>query len=846
MRNPLPLFLLCLLAFVGTALAEDDGDDALAVEAQASEAVEDGAMMEEGMEADAGPGEEAQGVEAGDEAGADESADADEGDESADADEGDESADADEGDESADADEGDESADADEGDESADADEGDESADADEGDESADADEGEEPALSPDIEEVIVISEQLERSDRVVSRVLSKEEIFSIPGLRDDALGAIATYAAVATLQSNFEGPPTQGYYFRGGNLTDNHFEIDGLEVGYIYHLGGPFAFSVINGRLVEQLKFYASNPRINYPNVSGGVIEVGLKQPSLYEFNQEYDIGTLSTGAMVEGGFGNGRDGFWFAARRSYIDFFLNAANIGPQSDGEDGEDETVSLLRFPEFYDLQGRWYRELDNGFTDLTFIFTRDKFLVNFDGSPDDPQFEGDLGNRRSFFVAGWRLQQEPSNKNLHRLQINFLYPRNRFVIGRQGLDDPNPGASFEIEEISRALSIDYEHSWKPIDEFRFRYGLDVRMDNSGNEGYIFLFPSPDEGVPSGSISSNQASSIDENVTSYRQEAYLELSYQPSIDLSLDFGVRTLNLQREAEIPLGVTASIPGGVTADSHFDGISPRVQLTYSLSESTSLFYRWGDYLQLPQSNQLNALSGNPDGLGLIRSRSNLFGLNLVLVGHRLQHDVSLELWHRELHNLVIRRDNECVRCYSNSGSGLAYGTDVEWTFRGGRDHYFRVAYSWLVTERRNNPQGAVYPSAADQPHTLKLLYSGPMTQRTDLWRWGIFLTFNSGQPYTPIVDRELREQDSLLYFEPIYGGVNSDRFSNHLQINLSFTRISPSRRWEYQLSFLSVHSLFRPNGNEITYDGEFNNLRSPDVIAEDFLIPSFVIVFRP
>ncbi|MCA8837613.1 MAG: TonB-dependent receptor [Proteobacteria bacterium] len=686
-----------------------------------------------------------------------------------------------------------------------------------------------------DIEEVIVISRQQENTDRMVSQYLDAEEIFKIPALRDDAIGAINTFAGVASLQGNFNGPPSQGFYFRGSNQNDNQIEIDGLAVDYVYHLGGPFSFSVINGRLIERLKFYPSNPGIEYPNVNGGVIDVGLRQPPLEGFNQNYDIGTLSTGVMIEGGFGNGKDGYWLAFRRSYIDFFLNASGLA-----ESAPDGETTILRFPEFYDIQGRWYRELDAGFMDFTIISSEDKIAIRFgsDVAEGDPLFQGDLGSRESFIVAGWRLQYEPGADHLLRTQVNYRFPKGRFIIGRQGANDINPGASFGVQDISRIVDISIDHTWQPKSQFNLRYGLDFSGENTDVLGYIFLPPSPDTGVPSTGISTSVASSVDEKIFHYSQELFVDLSYRPLESLVLEVAGRTYHSQR--------TSTPPVGRQVRSYLSGFSPRFHMLYTVSDDVTLYYRWGDFIQIPQGEELNVGIGNPQTLDLIKSRSNLLGLRYNILGRQLVHDLSIELWHKDLRGLVIPDDADCNRCLSNKGVGLAYGVDVEWTFSGGRDHYFRLVYSWTTTSRRNGPGEPPYPYTADQPHTFKLLYSGPIRKDHRRLRWGFFMTLNTGQPYTPVVARQVADVGGgELFFQPQFGPINSKTVPAFLQLNLDLSYTSESGITEYKFSLLSFHDLFYRNVTEFKYDESYENLNAPDEIGSDLLIPSFVIIFR-
>ena len=687
-----------------------------------------------------------------------------------------------------------------------------------------------------DIEEVIVTGAKGVRVEENTSLRVLTQDIFLIPGLGDDALTAVGTFAGINALQSNFNGPGN-GYYFRGSNREDNRFEIDGLTVDYVYHLGGPFSFSVVNGRLIDELAFYASNPSFSYANVNGGIIDIQLKAPTLEGARQEYDIGTLSAGGMVESGFGNGKDGFWLAFRRSYIDLFLNAANISAGGEGPD-------ILNFPEFYDIQGRWHRELDEGFTDVTFIVSRDEFLARFpvekvedvDGEEfaADPQFQGDFGSLRGYTALGWRLQLQPSNTNTMNLQVNALLSTNQFRIGTQGPDDPNPGAPLSIDGWSQDYEVDWDQGFQILDNFNLRYGFELTHSNLFTRGYIGRAPSPDTGIQSLSLTTAEESNTDVDAISLVGEFFIRAQYFPIRSVGLEVGLRTHNSHISQ-------TSLDDSAEDQKEFSGLSPRLHIFYAPAQEWSLYYRWGDFIQLPSEEAILANDSATRSLAVIQSRSNLLGVKYSDISHELR----IDLWHKDLNGLVLPDNAICsANCYSNRGQGSAWGLDLEWHYISADGHDLRLSYAWLTTRRRNGPSEPSYPSSADQPHTIKMIYSGPLSS-SGRWRWGFYLAVNSGQPYTQAIGREQLEGFGFQFYDPIYGNPNAERLPPFLKLDVGFNYISDDRSFETRLSLLSVNSFFYENNIGYDYDETYSNLREPGVVSGDFAIPSLVFIFR-
>jgi outer membrane receptor protein involved in Fe transport len=134
--------------------------------------------------------------------------------------------------------------------------------------------------------------------------------------------------------------------YMRGSGVNDNDVRINGIPVPYLYHFGG--LRSTINPSLVSDFNVFLGGFPVNYGDNLGGAIDVRLRSPRTDRLHQHYHIGTFESSFLLEGPAGeSGKDGFYIAARRSYIDLLLSPERMTRLISDDDDDRETEHLDR-------------------------------------------------------------------------------------------------------------------------------------------------------------------------------------------------------------------------------------------------------------------------------------------------------------------------------------------------------------------------------------------------------------------------------------------------------------------------------------------------------------------
>ena len=108
----------------------------------------------------------------------------------------------------------------------------------------------------------------------VTRRTIGREEMAQSAGTYGDALLSLQNLPGVA------RPPPFSGaLVVRGSAPQDTNVYIDGTNVPLAYHFGG--LSSVVPTELLDRIDFYPGNYSAQYGRGMGGVVDVGLRDPS-------------------------------------------------------------------------------------------------------------------------------------------------------------------------------------------------------------------------------------------------------------------------------------------------------------------------------------------------------------------------------------------------------------------------------------------------------------------------------------------------------------------------------------------------------------------------------------
>ncbi len=649
---------------------------------------------------------------------------------------------------------------------------------------------------------------------------LTIEELQGTAGSQGDPLKAITSLPGIVNATSG--AGLSSGFYIRGSNTNDNALWIDDLPVGYVFHLDG--LYSILNPDLITNFDTYLGGFGVALGDRLGGAINVKTKVPKRDKTEQSVQVGFYDSSYRVEGPLTQNSSGY-FAIRRSYLDLLLPAT-------GELG-DSRVNYTEFPRFWDMQAKLHTQLKDGFVDLTLFAAQDNLTLNIENEGDilqDPALAGLLGGEEAFQTLGARWHKRLTPNVEQKLRFGLLQTQSDRFVGTQLVGDPEPGQPFNQNINSANWFFLPQWHYQP-DNNAWLFGVDSYNYQYDIDGYFFQ--ACHEGQPDCNLTRLPKALLDEQVNGWEVSPYVEYQHQLTDDINISLGFRHTNM-----------------TLGDVERSSLSPRLGLEYLLSDKVILTANWGKYLQRPQITELTQTLGNP-GLALTEAEHRIIGAKIELSS---TWSAQIEAYHKPMISLIVPED--APDYYSNSGSGEASGLDIFLKRKWQDGRFGWVSYSYATSERTDGDGSPSRPFDGDQPHTLSFVWHQPMTGDWTNWSWGAKLNAHTGQPYTPVIDREglvvpgsgqtalaCSSNGSLAgcYWSPIYDDTNSDRLPIYFKMDLAM-----ERDWHYRdlklttrFEMLNINALFRQNVIGYIYNSDYSEI---DEVYELPFLPSFSV----
>jgi hypothetical protein len=561
----------------------------------------------------------------------------------------------------------------------------------------------------------------------------------------------------------------------RGSSPADSAAFIDGLQIPQIYHFGG--LRSTFAPRFLESLEFVPGNFAADFGRLTGGIVNVRVRDPARDMFRGEADFNLYDAGVAMEGPLGED----WSvggAFRRSWIDSILPL--FVPS-------DSNVSFTSAPRFYDYQflATWTpSEKDR----LRFMFfgSQDKVVLLFKRPAADPLITGDLSARIAFheLQALWSRVLAPG-----------LRQETWVALGLQTFDTQiGPQLFFNLD--TRRLDARSTWSWQATRLLEARAGLDVQL--VGYDIRLDVPQPPKEGEPPGvPVSSRPRLATAQSGIFNDPAAFLELRVSPTEDLQIVPSVRldwTRAIQRWS----------------------VDPRLAARWRVAPATVVKGAIGVYQQQPQPDESAPQIGNPN-LEYERSLSTSAG-----VEHSFLPGVDLDVtgFYKALDQLVVRNLAANVLPsqppYLNTGVGQVYGVETLLRARVGERFFGWIAYTFQRALRTDRPGEAQRRFDLDQPHNLTALGTYQLSSK---WSVGARFRLVSGNPRTPVTGSVFDAVNDV--FVPLFGAVNSTRLGPFHALDLRIDRTWTYDRWKLS-AYLDVQNVYNrgnPEATSYSYD---------------------------
>lgn len=556
-------------------------------------------------------------------------------------------------------------------------------------------------------------------------RVIGLREIEKSPGANRDVSRIVRSYPGVSFSPVGYRND----LIVRGGGPSENRFYMDGIEIPNINHFatqgatGGPV--SIVNADLVREISFYTGAFPADRAGALSSVLDFRLRDGNPDRQTFKATVGASEAGVSGSGHIGE-RTTWLFSLRRSYLQLLF----------------KVLGLPFLPGFVDGQLKIKSRL-NERDELTVLALAgfDDMRLNTDQKGEDAEYLLSYlpHIRQETFTVGasWRHY---AGRHVQTLSLSHSYLNNRNLKYRNNDASSEENLTLRLRGVEQKSALRFENRTQ-TGRWTLREGAELTRTTYDNAVWRRIY-----------AGGAQLSAYDAHLALVGWGIFFAADYRSANDrLTASAGVRADGCDFS-----GRTERV---------WEQLSPRVSLSWALSEAWSLKGSAGIYYQLPPCT---ALGFRRDGVRVNRS---LRYMRVVQTGAgidwRLRDRliVSVEGFYKGYGRVPWSvADGVPLTCkgddYGTVGDeelrpgarGRAYGVEAmaRWQIPG-RLHLVASA-TLFRSEYRSGDDPRYLPSAWDNRFVVN---AGGTYDLPRSWSVGLRLSAVGGAPYTPY-DEEL------------------------------------------------------------------------------------------
>ncbi len=562
----------------------------------------------------------------------------------------------------------------------------------------------------------------------------------------------------------------------RGGNPLYDKYYIDEIPVDYPYHYLAAVVpiISSINEEVIERASVIKGISPMYYDDNLGNIIQVKTKNPNETGIHSKILLDPIFPilPTISVSAIPDKNLSIIGAVRRSYVD--------------------TIIELKDLDFY-IQDHFIKLQYN-------LFSRHRFYLIAFGSDDYCSF-GNFKTRSMFNVEGlkWKFL---INKMLF---LKTVFSRYRLEHHLEHNDIYEDMAGVFIRFSPRQYRL-YQMLSAVFNNYYIKSGYEYLVHKSGVEANVTLNDIPDI-------------NIIENYTDL-----LKIKY-PIEGNSFSFFTEAGADFNQLWVNTGFRYKRYGPLSNSS----LSYRILYGYHLDAKTALYSGGGVYHAHP--DMYYYLGNTNPSFKDSRAYNYILGMKLKISTNL---SGQLELYYSKYSDLTVAtlnivNDNEYkmitqINPFSNEEKGKSKGFEI---FLKGRSQNYQgwFSYAYSISERSSSRFNLNdYYSDYDQTHIFRLVIKGKIDNFVPSFIYHYYSTL----PYTPITGSNEISSD----YEPVYGKVNSKRYTAHQRIDSKLTYITKDN---YKF-YIEIWNLFYFQKNRV-YQRFHNNMphgdRNPDIISE-------------
>lgn len=447
--------------------------------------------------------------------------------------------------------------------------------------------------LDPDVQQLgaVVVSGR-KNSARVATiesplsiQRLTTEEIKANPGGNFDISKVIQSLPGVGGGAGG--GSFRNDIIIRGGAPSENVFYLDGIEVPIINHFstqgsgGGPQG--ILNVSFIEDVRLSTSAFDARYDNALSSVFQFKQKNGNANRLQGNIRLSASEFAATFDGPISK-KTTFLASARRSYLQFLFQA----------------IDLPIRPNYWDFQFKTTTKIDKK-TTLTFLgiaaIDEFKFAAPKEATPEKLYVINSNPSINQWSYTVGATLKRLTNKGFWNLALS------RNTLDNQAdkfLDNDRP---VESERTFRIRSVETENKLRldvnnNYGEWKLSYGAVAQFVDFSNQ-FFQVFRQPVKDAQGNTVVPGVTFNSTKDLTFLRYGAFAQLG------------------RRLFDNRLGLSA----GLRADANtakngngnlLDQLSPRVSMSYALSDKLNVSSSYGLYYRLPSYTQLAFSASNP------------------------------------------------------------------------------------------------------------------------------------------------------------------------------------------------------------------------------------------
>ena len=552
-------------------------------------------------------------------------------------------------------------------------------------------------------------------------RIIGLQEIEKSPGANRDISRIVQSYPGVAFSPAGYRND----LIVRGGSPSENRFYLDGVEIPNINHFstqgasGGPVG--IINADLVREVNFYTGAFPADKGNSLSSVLDFKLRDGDMERNSLKATLGASEVSLASNGHLGK-KTSYLVSVRQSYLQFLF----------------DMLGLPFLPTFTDAQ----------FKLKTRFNTTNELTVLGLGGIDNMKLNTKLDGEKAEYILSYlpKIQQETftlgavyrhyAGAHVQSVVISHSYLNNRNTKYLNNDESSAENLSLKLRSVEQETKFRIENA-STFGNWKVNLGANLDYSQYTNTTFQRVY-----------IDGGKTFDYHTYLGFWRWGLFGTISYAtPDERFTTSLGVRT-----DAN-------NFSSGMKGMS--DQLSPRLSLSYRLTDGVYLSGNAGLYYQLPPYTGLGFKYNNGKlvnkYLRYMRVSQESIGLSWR---PRNTFELSIEGFYKKYDKIPFSIvDGIPLACKGNdygvignealssTSQGRAYGAEILMKWLIAKKLNLSSSFTLFKSEYRNNKESEYIASAWDNRYIFNMsgTYNFPHN-----WSLGMKVSCIGGAPYTP------------------------------------------------------------------------------------------------